>query len=131
MQSVSLANPTCRWPVPVDRALARAGSGKALFLLSCAASPRLLIVVGSPRGFKQMHLPTRLVGTDASRVEPGWALIAVSNVARDGRLEIVARRRTCEGKGCTGADADFDDDFSEEDGDRFTYFRRRAVPPPR
>jgi hypothetical protein len=131
MQSVSLANPTCRWPVPVDRALARAGSGKALFLLSCAASPRLLIVVGSPRGSKQMRLPTRLVGTDASRVEPGWALSAVSDVARDGRLEIVTRSRTCEGKGCTGVDADFDYDFSEEDGDRFTYFLRRAIPSPR
>jgi len=36
MQSVSLANPTCRRPVPVDTALARAASSKALFLLSCA-----------------------------------------------------------------------------------------------
>jgi hypothetical protein len=131
MQTVSLANPTCRWPVPVDRVLARAGSGKALFLLSCTASPRLLIVIGSPRGFKQMHLPTRLIGADASEVEPGWALIAVSDVDRDGRLEIVTRRRACEGKGCTGVDADFDYDFSEEDGDRFTYFLRRAITPPR
>jgi hypothetical protein len=78
-----------------------------------------------------MHPPTRLIGTDASRVEPGWALIAVSDVDRDGRLEIGTRRRTCEGKGCTGVDVDFDYDFSEEDGDRFTYFLRRAISPPR
>ena len=78
-----------------------------------------------------MHLPTHLIDTDDSQVEPGWALIAVSDVARDGRLEFVTRRRTCEGKGCTGVDADFDYDFSEEDGDRFTFFLRRAIPPAR
>ena len=78
-----------------------------------------------------MHLPTRLIGADASQVEPGWALIAVSDVDRDGRLEIVARRRTCEGKGCTGVDSDFDYDFSGEDGDWLTYFLGRAITPPR
>jgi len=116
LHGLMAALPGCRAPLEEDTMLRRASAGKTLMLFPCEGTAPPAVVIASPAGFRQMHLPERLDGFDdrgAARVPAATQIVAVSDVDGDGRLEILTRRRVWTDT--------YEYDLSEESGDWFTY----------